>query len=132
MAAANPVPRSFTKTSWISKPALHKHPAELRAEADRLLGRLPSWSLAEEVEAPAGSEPSPNCVQRLSRLLERGDVNREDPVVDLVLEIGLLDAGGDETRLVRMGAVSPLSHLDHLRRAVYRRDPAAIELLTDQ
>jgi hypothetical protein len=70
---------------------LPQRPSELRPERIRVRGRLPSRRLAEQVEAPAEGEAATNGVQRRAWLMQRGDVDSEDLVVDLVVELGALD-----------------------------------------
>ena len=109
-----------------------EHAGKLGTESLRLPRGLPSRSLTEQVHAPTRSELLANDVEGRSGLVECRHVNREDLVIDLVPEIGLLDAGRDEPRLVRVALVAPQRQLDHLRRAVDGRDPPAIEPLADQ
>jgi hypothetical protein len=98
----SPTGRSIVQAGGDLEASLLERPTELCAEPLRLLGCLPSGRL-EQVQAPAGGEPSPDDVQRLSRLVECRDVDRKGLVVDLVPEIGLLEAGRDEPCLIPRG-----------------------------
>ena len=109
-ARATTAAETWSRDPSPTSPRSRSRPLGARLRAPRrtlgLLGGRPSRRLAEQVQMPAGEEPSPNHVQRLSRPLERRDLDGEDLVVALVPEIRLLESGGDEPRLARMGLVS--------------------------